>query len=103
MGNGLVFELAYGIDFIATELLFRGFLIIGMAHILGKDVILPMVVTYAFLHFGKPLGETIGSVFGGYILGIMALYSRNIWGGIAIHLGVAWLMELAAFLQLLRN
>ena len=101
--TALFFELAYGIDFIATELLFRGFLIIGMAHLLGKDVILPMVVTYAFLHFGKPLGETIGSVFGGYILGIMALYSRNIWGGIAIHLGVAWLMELAAFLQLLRK
>jgi hypothetical protein len=101
--TALFFELAYGLDFIATELLFRGFLVIGMVHILGKDAILPMVVTYAFLHFGKPLGETIGSVFGGYILGIVALYSRNIWGGVAIHLGVAWLMELTAFMQLLRQ
>jgi hypothetical protein len=101
LATALFFELAYGLDFVATELLFRGFLVIGMVHILGKDVVLPMVVTYAFLHFGKPLGETIGSVFGGYILGIIALYSRNIWGGVAIHLGVAWLMELAAFMQLL--
>lgn len=101
--TALFFELAYGLDFVATELLFRGFMVIGMVHILGKDAILPMVVTYAFLHFGKPLGETIGSVFGGYILGIVALYSRNIWGGIAIHLGVAWLMELTAFMQLLRQ
>jgi len=101
--TALFFELAYGLDFVATELLFRGFLVIGMVHILGKDAILPMVVTYAFLHFGKPLGETIGSVFGGYILGIVALYSRNIWGGVAIHLGVAWLMELTAFMQLLRQ
>ncbi len=95
----LIYELAYGSAFVMTEFIFRGFLIIGMASILGKEVVLPMVVTYAFLHFGKPLGETIGSVFGGYILGIIALYSRNIWGGVAIHLGVAWLMEIAAWLQ----
>ncbi|MBC7923285.1 MAG: CPBP family intramembrane metalloprotease [Ferruginibacter sp.] len=98
--NALGFELAYGWDFVATELLFRGLLVIGLAQVLGNRAVLPMTVTYAFLHFGKPLGETIGSVFGGYILGVIALYSRNIWGGVALHLGVAWLMELAAFLQL---
>lgn len=101
--TALFFEIAYGLDFVATELIFRGFFVIGLIHILGKDAILPMVVTYAFLHFGKPLGETIGSIFGGYILGVIALYSRNIWGGVAIHLGVAWLMELTAFMQLLRK
>ena len=53
------------------------------------------------LHFGKPLGECISSVFGGYILGVIALYSRNIWGGVVLHMGVAALMELAAFSQLL--
>lgn len=95
----LFYELAYGSAFVMTEFIFRGFLVIGMASVLGKEAVLPMVVTYAFLHFGKPLGETIGSVFGGYILGVIALYSRNIWGGVAIHLGVAWLMELAAWLQ----
>ncbi len=98
--NALVYELAYGWDYVATELLFRGFLVIGLAQVLGSKAILPMTVTYAFLHFGKPLGETIGSIFGGYLLGVIALYTRNIWGGVAIHLGVAWLMELAAFIQL---
>jgi len=95
----LTYELAYGSAFVMTELIFRGFLVIGLAYVLGKEGILPMVVTYAFLHFGKPLGETIGAVFGGYILGVIALHTRNIWGGVAIHLGVAWLMELAAWLQ----
>lgn len=94
-----LYEGAYGSAFVATELIFRGFLVIGIGMILGTEAILPMVVTYAFLHFGKPLGETIGSVFGGYILGVIAFYTRNIWGGVAIHLGVAWLMELAAWLQ----
>ena len=58
-----------------------------------------MVVCYASLHFGKPLGETIGSIFGGYILGVLALQTRSIWGGIIVHVGVAWLMDLAALLQ----
>ena len=98
--TALGFELAYGWDFIATELLFRGLLVIGLAVAMGRRAVLPMVVTYAFLHFGKPLGETIGSVFGGYILGVIALRTRNIWGGVAIHLGVAWLMEIAAFAQI---
>jgi hypothetical protein len=97
----LVFELCYGWDFVATEWVFRGFMIIGLASVMGHRAVLPMVITYAFLHFGKPLGETIGSVFGGYILGVIALRTGSIWGGIAIHLGVAWLMELAAFLQMI--
>jgi hypothetical protein len=97
--TALIFELVYGWDFVATEWIFRGFFVIGMASIMGHRAVLPMVVTYAFLHFGKPLGETIGSVFGGYILGVIALRTGSIWGGIAIHLGVAWLMEIAAFMQ----
>jgi hypothetical protein len=44
--------------------------------------------------------ETVGSVFGGFALGVLAYKSRNIYGGIIVHLGVAWGMELAAFSQL---
>lgn len=94
-----IYELIYAWDFIFVELIFRGALIIGLASVLGKDAILPMVATYAFLHFGKPLGETLGSIFGGYILGVIALYTRNILGGCVIHIGVASLMEAAAFIQ----
>ncbi|MEM9340836.1 MAG: CPBP family intramembrane glutamic endopeptidase, partial [Bacteroidota bacterium] len=82
-----------------VELIFRGFLIFAFSRTLGSWAVLPMLTTYAFLHFGKPLGETISSIFGGYVLGIIAYNSRNIWGGIFIHLGVAWLMELFGWLQ----
>lgn len=97
--TAVVFEIAYALDFVNVELLFRGFFVIGISKVLGKDALLPMMVTYAFYHFGKPMAETIGSIFGGYILGVIALYSRSIWGGIIVHVGVAMLMELAAFLQ----
>jgi hypothetical protein len=45
------------------------------------------------------MGEAISSVFGGYILGILALQKGNITGGIVLHLGVAWMMELFAHVQ----
>lgn len=93
-----VYEFLYASAFLSVELLFRGFLVIGLARIMGKDVILPMVCVYAFLHFEKPMGEAISSIFGGYLLGIFAYYSKNIWGGVFIHVGVALLMEAAAAL-----
>lgn len=92
-----IYETFYIVDFIFTELFFRGFLIVGMAKLLGKNAILPMAASYCVLHFGKPMGEAISSIFGGYFLGIIALYSRNIWGGVFVHGGIAGLMELFAF------
>ena len=94
-----VFELFYGFDFVSVELFFRGLLIFSFVRFFGKDVVYPMVFTYCVLHFGKPMGETISSILGGYILGVIALYSRNIWGGILIHAGIAVLMDIAAMFQ----
>jgi hypothetical protein len=94
-----VYELAYGMDFFNVEFLFRGVLVIGVSQVIGKEAILHMVSVYCFLHFGKPLGECISSIFGGYILGVVAYYTRNIWGGVIVHIGLAWMMELAAFIQ----
>lgn len=97
--TALVYELCYGWDFVPTELLFRGFLVIGMSRILGPGAVLPMVIWYCSIHFGRPLGEAVSSLFGGYLLGVLALSTRSIWGGLLIHVGIAWGMEIAAFLQ----
>lgn len=99
----LIYEIAYGLDFITVELLFRGFFVIGMIKILGRNAIVPMAVVYCMLHFGKPMGEAISSIFGGYILGVVAYETRSIWGGIIVHMGIAWLMELIAYGQKLLN
>ncbi len=89
----ITFESLYVLDFAMTEWMFRGALVIGVVSILGKNAILPMVSVYVFLHFGKPLGETISSMFGGYILGILAYTTRHIWGGVLLHAGIALIME----------
>lgn len=95
--TALFYELCYGSDFVNVELLFRGFFVIGLSHWMGREAIIPMTALYCSLHFGKPIGEAISSIFGGYILGILALYTRNIWGGIILHIGLAWMMEAVAY------
>ncbi len=94
----LLFELSYGSDFISIELFFRGFLILAFIKWAGKDAILPMACFYCAIHFGKPLGECISSYFGGMILGIVVYHSRSIYGGLLVHLGIAWLMELGGYI-----
>jgi len=94
----LLYELSYGLDFLSIELFFRGLLVIGLARYAGEKVILPMTVFYCTIHFGKPLGECISSFFGGMILGVIALRTRSILGGLIVHLGLAWLMELGGWL-----
>lgn len=101
--TALIYELAYGADFITVEMLFRGFFVIGMIHVLGRDAILPMAVIYCFLHFAKPAGEAVSSIFGGYLLGTIAYETRSIWGGIIVHIGIAWMMETTAYMQKLFN
>jgi hypothetical protein len=93
------YEFAYGFDFITVELLFRGFMVIGLGQILGRHAVLPMAVIYCFLHTGKPPGEAISSIFGGYILGVIAYETKSIWGGIIVHVGIAWMMEVIGFTQ----
>ena len=95
----LVYELAYGWNFLTIEVAFRGFMILSLANLMGRNVVMPMVVTYCFYHFGKPGGEAISSIIGGYILGVIAYESRSVFGGIIIHVGIAWIMELFAWLQ----
>ena len=93
------YEIAYGLDFITVEYLFRGFMVIGMMSVLGRGSVLSMAVIYCFLHFGKPAGEAISSIVGGYILGVVAYETQSIWGGIIVHMGIAWMMEAIAFLH----
>lgn len=94
----LLYELSYGIDFLTIECFFRGFLVLAFMRYAGKAAILPMAAFYCSIHFGKPLFECITSYFGGMILGVVVYHTRSIWGGLVVHLGIAWLMELAGYL-----
>jgi hypothetical protein len=94
----LLYEISYGLDFLSIELFFRGLLVIGLARYAGEYAILPMAAFYCTIHFGKPMGECISSFFGGLALGVIALRTRSILGGLIVHLGLAWLMELGGWI-----
>jgi CAAX prenyl protease-like protein len=94
----LLFEISYGSDFFSIELFFRGFLILGFIKWAGKEAILPMACFYCTIHFGKPLGECISSYLGGILLGIIIYHTKSIFGGLIVHLGIAWLMELGGYI-----
>ncbi|MEK7771726.1 MAG: CPBP family intramembrane glutamic endopeptidase [Pseudomonadota bacterium] len=93
----LLYEISYGIDFITVELFFRGFLVFAFIRYAGPAALLPMATFYCSIHFGKPLFECISSFFGGLILGIIAHRTQSIVGGLAMHLGIAWMMEIGGY------
>src|SRR5215471_5845116 len=93
----LLFELSYGSDFFGIEIFFRGFLILAFLKWAGMDSILPMACFYCTIHFGKPLGECVSSYFGGLLLGVVVYNTRSIYGGLIVHLGIAWLMEIGGY------
>lgn len=97
----VLYELCYGFDFISIEFFFRGFLILSLLKICGPHCIIPMACFYCSIHFGKPMGEAISSFWGGLLLGIISYNTQSVWGGLIVHLGIAWLMETGSWLSLL--
>jgi hypothetical protein len=93
-----IYEFLYGTDYVATEFFFRGFMIYVLARFMGKGAIIPMATMYVFIHFGKPAGETISSFFGGMVLGVISYETKSIIGGIIVHCGIAYMMEIGGFI-----
>ncbi|MCB0738446.1 MAG: hypothetical protein KDC92_13095 [Bacteroidetes bacterium] len=93
------YQLLYAITFVGLELCFRGFVIFEMERYLGEKVVIPMVCVYCTLHFGKPMMECVSSIFGGFILGVIALKSRSVFGGVWVHIFIAVGMDVLAYLQ----
>ncbi len=97
--NLLAFEVVYIAGFLMVELVFRGALVIGMGTAIARSAVLPMVAVYVALHFGKPVLETISAIFGGFFLGALAYQTKHIWGGVIIHMGIAFAIEAVRLVQ----
>jgi len=95
----LVWELFYGLQFFSLEVFFRGFMLTELKHRWGWRAMLFMMTPYCMIHFSKPALEALGAVIAGSVLGVLALRTRSIWGGVAIHVSVAWWMDIASLLQ----
>ncbi len=99
LGDFLVWEAFYGLQFFSLEFFFRGFMLHGLKRRVGSYAIFFMVVPYCMIHFQKPLLECLGAIVAGTALGTLALRTGSIWGGVTIHVAVAWSMDWAAIAQ----
>lgn len=96
MGRLVLYEIAYGAQFVALEFFFRGFLVHIPKRRFGSLAVLVMMVPYCMIHFRKPLPETIAAIVGGTVLGFVSLRTGSIAGGILLHIGIAWGMDAMA-------
>lgn len=95
----LLWELLYISQFIFLEFFFRGFIVNALRPAIGANAVWVMCVPYLMIHFPKLWLEATGAILFGLFLGILALQSRSIWGGVLVHAGVALSMDIAALLR----
>lgn len=95
----LLWELLYLSQFVFLEFFFRGFMLNALRPAIGANAIWVMCVPYLMIHFPKLWLEATGAILFGLFLGILALQSRSIWGGVLVHAGVALSMDFAALLR----
>jgi membrane protease YdiL (CAAX protease family) len=95
----LCWEALYAFQFFCVEFFFRGFLPMASRKSLGSHAAAAAMVPYCMVHFTKPLLEVLGAIPAGLTLGLLALRTRSIWGGVLLHVAVAWTMDALAIAQ----
>ena len=79
-----------GVDLFGWEFMWRGFMLFGMASIIGPGpAILFQAVPFAFMHLGKPEIETLSTIFGGIGFGFIAWQSESFIYPFLIHWFIA--------------
>lgn len=95
----ILWECIYIAQFIAVEFFFRGFIVNGLRIPFGSLSIAVMCLPYLMLHFPKLWLESFGAISFGFLLGILALRSKSIWGGVGVHIAIALMMDFMAMMQ----
>lgn len=89
----------YATTFVALEFFFRGFLVTAGFGLVGWWAIPAMAAPYCLLHLDKPLPELVTSLFGGLVLGVVALRTRSILAGVLAHVTLAIGTDAAVLLR----
>ena len=88
--------LTNGLDLLAAEFAFRGFLMMTLVRVIGPFGVLVATMPFVFGHLGKPELELLSTLGGGLVYGWLAWRTRSIvWGTIG-HVYVMTLVTVAA-------
>ena len=80
------YEAGMAVILLATELIYRGWLVMATSERLGRWSALVAAVPYALAHVGKPVEEVVFSFFAGIAFGLADLEARSIVPSFASHL-----------------
>lgn len=96
----LIFEIGMAFYIFAWEFFWRGFFLFGLEEKFGAYAILIQMLPFVFLHFGKPFGETIASIFGALILGMLAFKTRSFIYGFILHFLMMIILDVLSAVRL---
>ncbi len=99
----LIFETGILIYMTAWEFIWRGFMLFGLEEKFGYYSVLIQMIPFVILHNGKPFPETLGAIFGGIALGVLALRTRSIYYCIITHIGVMYSIDFISTLRFRAN
>lgn len=95
----IAFEFFALIYMFAWEFIWRGFMLFGLEEKFRMNAILIQMLPFVILHNGKPFVETLSAIAGAIILGYIALRTRSIIYGVAIHFLLFFSMDLFVVLR----
>ncbi len=73
------------LDLFGWEFMFRGWLLFAYAKEYGPDALWLQAVPFALAHIGKPEIETVSTIFGGFLFGLVAWRTKSFLYAFFIH------------------
>lgn len=73
------------LDLIGWEFFFRGWILFGYMRVFGDHALWLQAVPFALAHMGKPEVETLSTIFGGFLFGLVAWRTRSFIYPFLIH------------------
>jgi len=83
------FELSYGMYLFCWEFFFRGFLLFGLARLIGWWSVFVQAAAFGIMHMGKPPAEVAASFVSGLILGVVALRVKSFVPCFVLHWAIS--------------
>ena len=72
-------------ELIGWEFFFRGWILFGYAEEFGEHALWLQAVPFALAHIGKPEVETLSTIFGGFLFGLVAWRTKSFLYPFLIH------------------
>ncbi|MGQ9455562.1 MAG: CPBP family glutamic-type intramembrane protease [Armatimonadota bacterium] len=87
-------EVSYGMYLFCWEFFFRGYLLFGLARVIGLWAVIVQAAAFGFLHLGKPIPEVVASFGAGIVLGWIAVKAKSFVPCFLLHWAAAFTFDI---------